>query len=49
MRVRPRQEGHQMDRPGSLFALKVLKKVDIQNFDKVCMIRIVDRLYALEI
>ncbi|KAF8559732.1 kinase-like protein [Imleria badia] len=34
VRVRPRQESHRMDRPGSLFALKVLQKADIQNFDK---------------
>lgn len=32
-----------MDRSGSLFALKVLQKDDIRNFDKVCMI---DRLGA---
>ena len=40
VRVRPRQEGHQIDRPGSLFAIKVLQKTDIQNFDKV---RTIDR------
>ncbi|KAG8217671.1 kinase-like domain-containing protein [Butyriboletus roseoflavus] len=34
VRVRLRAEGHQIDRPGSLFALKVLQKADIQNFDK---------------
>ncbi|KAF8447790.1 kinase-like domain-containing protein [Boletus edulis BED1] len=33
VRVRPRQD-HRMDQPGSLFALKVLEKTDIQNFDK---------------
>lgn len=35
-----------MDRPGSLFALKVLQKTDIQNFDNVCMTRIIDWLAA---
>lgn len=46
VRVRPRVEGHQIDRPGSVFALKVLQKVDIQNFDKVCMICIILSLDA---
>lgn len=43
VRVRPRQ-GHQIDRPGSLFALKVFQKSDIRNFDKVCMIDLYGRL-----
>ncbi|KIK98097.1 hypothetical protein PAXRUDRAFT_824282 [Paxillus rubicundulus Ve08.2h10] len=34
VRVRPRQEPHPMDRPGSLFAMKVLRKDDMQNFDQ---------------
>ncbi|KAI9571383.1 kinase-like domain-containing protein [Boletus coccyginus] len=33
VRVR-RQQVHLLDRPGSLFAMKVLQKADIQNFDK---------------
>ncbi|KAF9227735.1 kinase-like protein [Gyrodon lividus] len=32
--VRSRQEPHAIDRPGSLFAMKVLRKDDMQNFDE---------------